>query len=175
VLLASTHAGDIVLDPFFGTGTTGAAAQRLGRKWIGIERDADYARAARERIAAVSPLKPSALDTVRSKRAEPRVPFGTIIELGILAAGSPLYDERRRVRAEVKADGSVALPGMQGSIHRVGAFAQGKAACNGWTFWHFESEGKLAPIDRLRDTAKVRLGLTTPANADRENFVDAAE
>jgi modification methylase len=175
VLLASTHAGDIVLDPFFGTGTTGAAAQRLGRKWIGIERDADYARAARERIAAVSPLKPSALDTLRSKRAEPRVPFGTIIELGILAAGSPLYDERRRVRAEVKADGSVALPGMQGSIHRVGAFAQGKAACNGWTFWHFESEGKLAPIDRLRDTAKVRLGLTSPANADQENFVEAAE
>jgi modification methylase len=175
VLLASTNAGDIVLDPFFGTGTTGAVAQRLGRKWIGIERDADYARAARDRIGAVSPLKTSALETVRSKRAEPRVPFGTIIELGILAAGSPLYDERRRVRAEVKADGSVALPGMQGSIHRVGAFAQGKAACNGWTFWHFESEGKLAPIDRLRDTAKVRLGLTGGAGADPENFVEAAE
>jgi modification methylase len=134
-------------------------AQRLGRRWIGIERDEDYARAARERIAAVDTLKSTVLETVRSKRSEPRVPFGTIIELGMLPPGSPLFDERRRVRAEVKADGSVALPGMQGSIHRVGAYAQGKSACNGWTFWHFEREGKLAPIDTLRETAKQRLGL----------------
>ncbi len=175
VLLATTNVGDIVLDPFFGTGTTGAVARRLGRKWIGIERDDDYARAARDRIAAVTPLTASTLEAVRSKRAEPRVPFGTIIELGILPAGSPLYDERRRVRAEVKADGSVALPGMQGSIHRVGAFAQGKEACNGWTFWHFESEGKLAPIDRLRQTAKARLGLSDRKASTSENFVEAAE
>lgn len=175
VLLATTNAGDIVLDPFFGTGTTGAVARRLGRKWIGIERDDDYARAARDRIAAVTPLTASTLEAVRSKRAEPRVPFGTIIELGILPAGSPLYDERRRVRAEVKADGSVALPGMQGSIHRVGAFAQGKEACNGWTFWHFESEGKLAPIDHLRQTAKARLGLSDRKASTPENFVEAAE
>ena len=159
VLLATTNVGDVVLDPFFGTGTTGAVAQRLGRRWIGIERDEDYARAARERIAAVDTLKSTTLETVRSKRAEPRVPFGTIIEMGMLPPGSPLFDERRRVRAEVKADGSVALPGMQGSIHRVGAYAQGKSACNGWTFWHFEREGKLAPIDMLRETAKQRLGL----------------
>jgi modification methylase len=159
ILLATTNVGDVVLDPFFGTGTTGAVAQRLGRRWIGIERDEDYARAARERIAAVDTLKSTVLETVRSKRAEPRVPFGTIIELGMLPPGSPLFDERRRVRAEVKADGSVALPGMQGSIHRVGAYAQGKSACNGWTFWHFEREGKLAPIDTLRETAKQRLGL----------------
>jgi len=175
VLLATTNAGDIVLDPFFGTGTTGAVARRLGRRWIGVERDEDYAQAAHDRIASVTPLTASTLETVRSKRAEPRVPFGTIIELGILPAGSPLYDERRRVRAEVKADGSVALPGMQGSIHRVGAFAQGKEACNGWTFWHFESEGKLAPIDRLRQTAKVRLGLSERPASTPENFVDAAE
>jgi modification methylase len=159
ILLATTNVGDVVLDPFFGTGTTGAVAQRLGRRWIGIERDEDYARAARERIAAVDTLKSTVLETVRSKRAEPRVPFGTIIEMGMLPPGSPLFDERRRVRAEVKADGSVALPGMQGSIHRVGAYAQGKSACNGWTFWHFEREGKLAPIDTLRETAKQRLGL----------------
>jgi modification methylase len=159
VLLATTNPGDVVLDPFFGTGTTGAMARRLGRRWIGIERDADYVRAARDRIAGVTPLSSSALDTVRSKRAEPRVPFGTIIELGILTAGSPLYDERRRVRAEVKADGSLALPGMQGSIHRLGAMVQGKSACNGWTFWHYETEGRLAPIDLLRETAKIRLGL----------------
>jgi modification methylase len=160
VLLASTNAGDVVLDPFFGTGTTGAVAKRLGRKWIGIERDPDYAKAATDRIASVKTLPPSALDTVRSKRAEPRVPFGTLIELGIVAAGAPLYDERRRVRAEVKADGSLAVPGIQGSIHRVGAEVQGKTACNGWTYWHFETGGKLRPIDVLREKAKVQLGLT---------------
>jgi modification methylase len=175
VLLATTNVGDVVLDPFFGTGTTGAVARRLQRKWIGIERDADYARAARERIAGVKPLSESALDTVRSKRAEPRVPFGTLVELGILSAGSPLYDERRRVRAEVKADGSLALPGMQGSIHRVGAMVQGKAACNGWTFWHFEQEGKLAPIDLLRETAKTRLGLTKGPKTAPSPYLDAAE
>lgn len=174
VLLATTNAGDVVLDPFFGTGTTGAVAQRLGRRWIGIERDKDYARAARERIASIATLKTTALETVRSKRAEPRVPFGAIIELGMLPPGSPLFDERRRVRAEVKADGSVALPGMQGSIHRVGAYAQGKSACNGWTFWHFEREGKLAPIDKLRETAKLRLGLT-PASSTGQFPAEAAE
>jgi modification methylase len=175
ILLATTNVGDVVLDPFFGTGTTGAVAHRLGRRWIGIERDEDYARAARERIAAVETIKTSALETVRSKRAEPRVPFGTIIELGMLPPGSPLFDERRRVRAEVKADGSVALPGMQGSIHRVGAFAQGKSACNGWTFWHFEREGKLTSIDTLRETAKKRLGLTSSAATRSEILVEAAE
>ena len=175
ILLATTNTGDVVLDPFFGTGTTGAVAKRLGRNWIGIDRDPDYARAARDRIAAVETLKSTALETVRSKRAEPRVPFGTIIELGMLPPGSPLFDERRRVRAEVKADGSVTLPGMQGSIHRVGAFAQGKSACNGWTFWHFEREGKLSPIDSLRETAKVRLGLTRASSATREIRVEAAE
>jgi modification methylase len=175
ILLATTNVGDVVLDPFFGTGTTGAVAQRFGRRWIGIERDEDYARAARERIAGIETMKTSALETVRSKRAEPRVPFGTIIELGMLPPGSPLFDERRRVRAEVKADGSVALPGMQGSIHRVGAFAQGKSACNGWTFWHFEREGKLTSIDTLRETAKERLGLTPSTATRSEILIEAAE
>ena len=174
ILLATTNPGDVVLDPFFGTGTTGAVAQRLGRRWIGIERDADYARAARERIAAIAPVKPSALETVRSKRAEPRVPFGAIVELGILSAGSPLYDERRSVRAEVKADGSLALPGMQCSIHRLGALVQGKSACNGWTFWHYEQNGRLQPIDTLRETARSRLGLRD-APSSRDDIVIAAE
>ena len=159
VLLASTNAGDVALDPFFGTGTTGAVAKRLGRRFIGIERDTDYAAAARERIALVKPVSPSALETLRSKRAEPRVPFGQIIELGILPAGAPLYDERRRIRAEVKADGTLAVPGHQGSIHRLGAVLQGKAACNGWTFWHYEAGDRLQPIDLLREQAKKQLGL----------------
>ena len=165
VLLASTNAGDVVLDPFFGTGTTGAVARRLGRKWLGIERDPTYAAAARERIDKVRPLPPSTLEITRSKRAEPRVPFGTIIELGILEAGAALTDERGRIRAEVKADGTLAVEGRQGSIHRLGAQVQGKAACNGWTFWHFEVEGQRKPIDALRDVAKRQLGLTPTIGA----------
>lgn len=165
VILASTSLGDTVLDPFFGTGTTGAAAKRLGRKWIGIEQDPDYAKAAKERIAAVRKLPPSSLETMRSKRAEPRVPFGTLVELGILKPGAAIFDGRKRYRAEVKADGTVALPGMQGSIHRVGAEVQGKSACNGWTFWHFEQRGKLRPIDDLRQKAKSQLGLIPAALA----------
>ena len=150
VLLATTNPGDTVLDPFFGTGTTGAVAQRLGRRWIGIERDTDYAKAADERIAKVTALSDSALETTPSKRTEPRVPFGTIVELGILRAGSKLYDERRSVRAEVKADGTLAVPGSRGSIHRLGAAVQGKTACNGWTFWHYEQGGEVQPIDAAR-------------------------
>ena len=161
ILLATTNPGDVVLDPFFGTGTTGAVAKRLGRRWIGIERDPDYARAATRRIERVRAVGPSALETARSKRTEPRVPFGTIIELGILEPGSPLYDERRKICAEVRADGTLAWQGEQGSIHRLGAAVQGKSACNGWTFWHFEAEGELRPIDALREMAKRQLGLSS--------------
>ncbi|MEQ1719238.1 MAG: site-specific DNA-methyltransferase [Hyphomicrobium sp.] len=160
ILLGCTREGDVVLDPFFGTGTTGAVAKRLGRKFIGIERDADYVRAAEERISRVVPIAPEALETVPSKRTEPRIPFGTIIELGILEPGQKLFDLRRRVRAEVKADGSLTHAGNQASIHRLGALVQGKAACNGWTYWHYEVEGKLKPIDALREQAKRQLGLT---------------
>ncbi len=159
VLIASSNAGDVVLDPFFGTGTTGAVAKRLGRRFIGIERDAVYAEAADERIAAIEPLPVSALETLRSKRAEPRVPFGTLVELGLVQPGSRLSDASARVHAEVKADGTLAAKGRQGSIHRLGAELQGKSACNGWTYWHFETDGRLRPIDDLREEAKRHLGL----------------
>jgi len=160
ILLASSNPGDLVLDPFFGTGTTGAVAKRLGRRWLGIEREPTYAAAALERITKVQRLPPSALETAKSKRAEPRIPFGTIIELGILEPGITLTDERGRLRAEVRADGTLALAGRQGSIHRLGAHVQGKTACNGWTFWHYEAEGVRKPIDVLRDKARRQLGLS---------------
>ena len=162
VLQATTLPGDVVLDPFFGTGTTGAMAKRLGRKWIGIERDAGYAADAQARIDRVTPLGPDEIAPLPAKRTEPRVPFGTIVELGILEAGTRLVDERRRYRAEVRSDGTVVIGGQQGvrgSIHRVGAEVQGKSACNGWTFWHFEADGKLKPIDVLRQQARRQLGL----------------
>src|SRR5215813_14070600 len=160
LLLATTNPGDLVLDPFFGTGTTGAVAKRLGRRWLGIERDVTYAAAARERIAKVRPYAPSALETARGKRLEPRVAFGTIIELGILEPGVTLTDEQGGLAAEVKADGTLAVAGRQGSIHRLGAELQGKAACNGWTFWHYEVEGRKKPIDALREQARRQLGLS---------------
>jgi modification methylase len=153
ILLACTKPGDVVLDPFFGTGTTGAVAKRLGRRWIGIEREDDYIAAAGERIAAALPLDESALRTMQSPRAAPKVAFGTIVETGYLIAGAVLTDAKRRWRATVRADGSLLSDcGKIGSIHKLGATVQGAPACNGWTFWHHDAEGTLAPIDTLRQT-----------------------
>ena len=154
VLLACTKPGDVVLDPFFGTGTTGAVAKRLGRRWIGIEREIGYIEAARERIAAALPLDESAVATMMSPRAQPKVAFGTLVETGYLAPGAMLTDAKRRFRAMVRVDGSLASTcGAVGSIHKLGATLQGAPACNGWTFWHHEDAGgALAPIDTLRQT-----------------------
>lgn len=153
VLLACTKPGDVVLDPFFGTGTTGAVAKRLGRRWIGIEREGVYCEAAAARIEAALPLDESALVTMQSPRAAPRVAFGTIVETGMLAPGAILCDAKRRFRVMVRADGSVMAPGGEsGSIHKLGASLQRAPACNGWTFWHYEAPQGLAPIDALRQT-----------------------
>ena len=150
VLLACTRPGDVVLDPFFGTGTTGAVARRLGREWIGIEREKRYVKVARERIESTLPLDESAMKTVASKRSQPKVPFGSLVETAMLPPGTILTDAKRRWEARVCADGSIACGGEQGSIHKVGAAVQGAPACNGWNFWHYEAEGGLAPIDALR-------------------------
>ncbi len=153
ILLACTKPGDVVLDPFFGTGTTGAVAKRLGRRWIGIEREGDYIEAAQERIAAALPLDESALATMQSPKSQPKVAFGVLVENGYLAPGTMLVDTKRRWQATVRADGSVASPcGANGSIHKVGSTVQGAPACNGWTFWHYEANGALQPIDSLRQT-----------------------
>src|SRR4051812_32012754 len=150
VLLACTNVGDVVLDPFFGTGTTGAVARRLGRHWIGIEREKRYVRVARERIASTLPLDESAMRTMASKRGQPRVPFGALVETGMIAPGTILTDAKRRWTASVHADGSIERDGVLGSIHKIGAEVQGAPACNGWMFWHIEQDGQLAPLDVLR-------------------------
>ena len=161
ILLASTRPGDLVLDPFFGTGTTGAVAKKLGRHFVGVERDADYIAAARRRIAAVQPAAGAMLKVLEGKRAEPRVPFGALLEAGLVAAGDVLTDARRRHAATIRADGSLLCEadGRQhvGSIHRVGASVQGLEACNGWTYWHFKAEGGLQPIDVLRGEVRKAL------------------
>jgi len=153
-ILAASRPGEVVLDPFLGSGTTAAVAKRLGRRFIGIERDLAYVSAARARIAAVEPLPEPALAPFLTAREAPRVPFSALIERGLVNAGQRLFDSRRRHTALVRADGALALGNVVGSIHRVGAIAQGLEACNGWTFWHVETSRGLAPIDTLR--AQVR-------------------
>ena len=157
VLLASTKAGDIVLDPFFGTGTTGAAARRLGRHFIGIERDETYAALARKRIDEVVPATPEDLKITGSKKAEPRVAFGSLVEAGLLRPGDRLYCPKGQHEARVRADGSLVAGEMTGSIHKLGALMENAPACNGWTYWRFKSDRGLQPIDVLR--AQVRAGM----------------
>ena len=147
VLLASSNPGDVVLDPFFGTGTTGAVAKKLGRRFVGIERDGDYAAAAQARIDAVTPIAADALELVRGKRAEARIPFGSLIEVGLVEAGEILFDAKGRHLAKVRIDGSLEAVGHTGSIHKVGALVQGAEACNGWTFWHVSRAGKPVVIE----------------------------
>ncbi len=159
VLMSSTNPNDVVLDPFFGTGTTGAVAKKLGRHYIGIEKDPVYIAAASERLASITPIACEELLAPTSKKSasEPRIPFGSVIEHGLLNPGAQLYDARRRFTATVKADGSLITPSqVKGSIHQVGAKLQGLPSCNGWTFWCFEDRRKkdLQPIDSLRQQLK---------------------
>lgn len=161
VLLASTNPGDVVVDPFSGSGTTAAVAKRLGRHFIGIERETKYIDVANDRLKTVTPMSPRDLQVVQSKRAQPRIPFGRVIERGLLDPGQVLFDARRRFHARVRADGSLVTDGgtgaVEGSIHKVGAAVQGAPACNGWTFWHFDAEGKAISIDVLRQQLRAEL------------------
>jgi modification methylase len=152
ILLACTKPGDVVLDPFFGTGTTGAVARRLGRHWIGIEREATYVEVAEARIAAALPLDESAVTTMMSPKSQPRVAFGTLVETGMITPGTAIFDVKRRWSATVRADGSVVTGTASGSIHKIGAELQGAPSCNGWTFWHYDDADAARPIDALRQT-----------------------
>jgi modification methylase len=153
ILMATSNPGDVVLDPFFGTGTTGAVAKRLGRDFVGIERESAYARAARARIDAVVPAPEDGLASLKAKRTEPRVAFGALLEAGLLAPGAVLSDAKGKVMALVRADGTIQSGDHTGSIHRVGALVQGLEACNGWTYWHHEGVVIDALRSRYRSTA----------------------
>jgi modification methylase len=157
VIVSSTKPGDVVLDPFFGSGTTGAVAKRLGRHFIGLERDAGYAKLARKRIASIEEADAEAVAVTRSKRDEPRIPFGWVVERGLLPPGTVLHGPAKRHHAKVRADGSLVCADATGSIHRIAAHVQRLDACNGWTFWHYEDKGKLISIDVLRQQLRAAL------------------
>ena len=149
-----------MLDPFSGTGTTAAAARRLGRDFVGIERDPEYVRLSRARIAAITPIEGDMLETERSKKSLPRVPFGALIDNGWLKPGDRLFSPQRRFQARIRVDGSLTTGAVSGSIHRLGAHVQQAPACNGWTYWHFETDKRdLAPIDLLRRRYRDEMGL----------------
>ncbi|MGI9355404.1 MAG: site-specific DNA-methyltransferase [Rhizobiaceae bacterium] len=158
VLMASTKPGDVVLDPFFGTGTTGAVAKRLGRHFVGIEREQDYIDAASARIEAIEPAGKAELIVTTGKRALPRVAFGAIIEAGLLSIGDILQDSKKRWKAKIRIDGSLEMNGETASIHRMGAKVQALDACNGWTFWHIDKGDGFKPIDAQRQIYRDALG-----------------
>ena len=155
VIMSSSNIGDIVLDPFFGTGTTGAVAKKLGRNFIGIEQNANYAIEAQKRINFTKEIVSKELIQTPRKTAEPRIPFGHLLEQGLISPGELLQDSRNRWSAKIRADGSLISKDTKGSIHSVGAHLQGLQACNGWTFWYIKRSGKLIPIDNLRHAARA--------------------
>jgi len=161
VILSSTDVDDVILDPFFGTGTTGAVAKKLGRKYIGIERDKEYVAHATQRLKEITSGDDASLLKHIEKRSEPRVPFGQVVEQGMLPPGTTLFDHTHRYTAKVRSDGHIVARNHtgdhKGSIHQVGATLQGLPSCNGWTFWHFESKGKTWPIDVLRQEIRQHM------------------
>ncbi len=154
-ILAATQPGNVILDPFFGTGTTGAAAKKLGRNFIGIEKDPVYAEFARERIEAITAVTDPELLHTPSKRNEPRIPFGSLVERGLLAPGDLLFDAQRRFHAKIRSDGDLSFMDQRGSIHQIGALVQGSPSCNGWTFWHYQSNEGPTLIDTLRQRLRT--------------------
>ena len=156
VIVGTTNPGDVILDPFFGTGTTGAVAKMLGRDFIGIEREATYRVAAEKRLSKIRKFDSDALTVTTSKRAEPRVAFGVLVERGMLRPGERLFSPRGKT-AKVRADGTLVGDDVKGSIHQVGAHLEGAPSCNGWTYWHFRKDGKDVPIDYLRQQIRAEM------------------
>ena len=157
ILVGTTNPGDVILDPFFGTGTTGAVAKMLGRDFIGIEREAAYRKVAEKRLTKIRKFDKAALEVSTSKRAEPRVPFGQLVERGMLRPGEELYSLNGRHKAKVRADGTLIGDDIKGSIHQVGAHCEGAPSCNGWTYWGIKRDGKTVPIDLFRQQIRAEM------------------
>lgn len=166
IILAATNPGEVVLDPFFGTGTTGAVAKKLGRKYIGIEKEISYIQYAQKRLDSIGEITDNTVyESMPSKKTEPRIPFGSVVEHGLIKPGQKLFDSKRKFCAVVRADGSLQTGGQFGSIHRLGAQLQGLPSCNGWMFWHVPSEKegskKMVTLDSFRQQLKKEFFLSS--------------
>ena len=150
ILLASTNKNDFIFDPFLGTGTTAVVAKKLSRNYFGIEKEKKYFNTAKERLERTIKIEDHYLDTVKNNRSKPRIPFGSLVELGIVKPGMNIFDDKRKVNAKIMADGSIKYQNSEGSIHKIAAKIMGSESCNGWTFWHYNNEGSILPIDNLR-------------------------
>ncbi len=150
ILLATSNKSDLVLDPFLGSGTTATVAKKLGRIYYGIEKEKSYFRAAEERVKNAKPIEDNYLDTLKNNRSRPRIPFGSLVELGIIKPGTIIFDNKKKINAKIMADGSIKHEKTEGSIHKVAATILGAESCNGWTYWHYNKNGSILPIDDLR-------------------------
>ena len=150
ILLATSNKNDLILDPFLGSGTTATVAKKLGRNYFGIEKEKNYFKAAEQRIKATKPIEDNLLDTLKNNRSKPRIPFGSLVELGIIKPGTNIFDNKKKITARIMADGSIKHNQAEGSIHKVAATILGAESCNGWTFWHCDINGRTYPIDYLR-------------------------
>ena len=150
ILLASTNKNDLILDPFLGSGTTAVVAKKLGRIFYGIEKDKKYFNAANKRLKNTKPIEDNYLDTIQNNRSKPRIPFGSLVELGVIKPGTEIYDQKKKINAKIMIDGSIKYQEAEGSIHKVAAKILGAESCNGWTYWYYQSGNTLKPIDELR-------------------------
>ena len=150
IILATTNKGDTILDPFLGTGTTAVVAKKLGRKYFGIEKDKKYFKAANERINKAKVIENDYLDTVQNNRSKPRIPFGSLVEMGMIKPGTVLFDHKKKFNAKIMVDGSIKHKNSEGSIHKVAAKIMGTESYNGWTYWHYNIGDSIVPIDNLR-------------------------
>ena len=151
ILLASSNKNDLVLDPFLGSGTTAVVSKKLGRVFCGIEREKKYFKAAYQRIKNTKPIEDNYLDVLQNNRSKPRIPFGSLVEMGVIKPGTEIYDQKKKINAKIMVDGSIKYQQSEGSIHKVAAKILGAESCNGWTYWHYLSGNILKPIDKLRE------------------------
>ena len=150
IILATTTKGDAIFDPFLGTGTTAVVSKKLGRNYYGIEKEKIYFISAKERINRATKIADDYLDTIENNKSKPRVPFGSLVELGIIKPGSSLFDPKKKINAKIMADGSIKYKDTEGSIHKIAAKIMGTESYNGWTYWHYNLNGSTVLIDSLR-------------------------
>ena len=150
VILSSTNVGDTILDPFLGSGTTAVMAKKLQRNFIGFEKDKEYIKLAKKRLKNTQQLEDHVVKIEKSRKDLPKVPFGELVEQGIIPPGAVLTDKKERFKATVSIDGSLKIKNLSGSIHQLGAKVQGLPSCNGWDFWHLKNKLKTTLLDEVR-------------------------